>query len=89
MLARREIMPSGEMPQSYIIQRMPCRGTPNPYTWNFRFTRSAKREVENPTASRPVNGPNPYQWLFDWGDLDDFHLFSKGVEQKRMKGGVC
>ena len=80
MLARREITPSGEMPQGYIIER---------WAWNFRFTRSAKREVENPTASRPVNGPNPYQWLFDWGDLDDFHLFSKGVEQKRMKGGVC
>ena len=70
-----------EMPQAYIM--------PNPCTWNFRFTRSAKREVENPTAARPVNGPNPYQWLFDWGDLDDFHLFSKGVEQKRMKGSVC
>ena len=89
MLARREIMPSGEMPQGYIVQRMPCHGIPNPYTWNFRFTRSAKREVENPTASPPRNGPNPYQWLFEQRDLEDFHLFSKGVEQKRMKGGVC
>ena len=88
----------------YIIgrDRMPCRGPPNPWTWNFRFTRSAKRIIKNaqyrqnrPAGTWGFGAPpqclfeNAQQWVFDVHDLEDFCLFSKGVEQKRMKGSVC
>ena len=56
-----------------------------PVSWNFRFTRSARRELEN-TENPDLTSNGPFFWIPSSGpflacDLEEFRIFAQGVDR--------